>query len=95
MRGIILFGFAGILTAPLSGCVWLGSKVLGETFRAGSMTNPTTGQHITCGNYVQKGEITKEQMHELNKCVADYATKGFVLDNSPSPQPSPPQGERE
>lgn len=90
-RGVVVFV---ILAMWLSGCVWFGDKVLGEKFYVGGMTNPSTGEHITCG-YVQKGEITPEQQRDLDTCVAEQASKGFVLDKSPSPQPSPPVGERE
>jgi hypothetical protein len=64
----------------LSGCAWLECTVLCERFYVDGLTNPKTGAHVTCGNFVQKGELTDSERNELDACVSEYSAKGYILD---------------
>ena len=65
---------------PLASCAWLECLALCEGFYAQAMTNPKTGAHIACGNFVQKSDLTKQQREEMDACVVTHIAQGFVLD---------------
>jgi hypothetical protein len=80
-RAVIRLG-ALLSCCFLSDCNWIECAVLCEGFYSQGMTNPKTAMHITCGNFVQKGQLTAAERDQMSACVSDYTAKGFVLDKA-------------
>ncbi len=79
-RRLFICVIVALASVVLSGCAWLECAVLCERFYVQGMTNPKTGEHITCGNWVQKGTLTYAQRAELKVCIVEHEGHGFVLD---------------
>ena len=81
VRAFQLAAAVALLT-PLASCKLLECFVLCETFYFEAMTNPKTGEHFTCGGFIQKSPPSREQRKQIDACVASHAMQGFVLDKS-------------
>ena len=86
MRGGRIIVLASLVASSLFGCRSIECAILCERWVGESMHNPATGQKVLCGGYVQKGDVTSQELDEISACVADRSSKGFVLDLQPSRQ---------
>jgi hypothetical protein len=72
-------GIGAFAAMTLAGCARIECAVLCERFVGEEMHNARTGEKAMCGG-VQKGDITTAELDDISACVADHASKGFVLD---------------
>ncbi len=69
------FRLAGPVAAALSLCGC--GLLLGESFTSVDLYNPTTHAQAMCGPGAQRGGPSREQLAQMDACVAAYEAKGF------------------
>ncbi|HEX4302941.1 MAG TPA: hypothetical protein VHZ78_09115 [Rhizomicrobium sp.] len=84
------FRLAGLVFAALSLCGC--GLLLGESITAVHLYNPATHEQLQCGPGVQGGGPSREQLAQMDTCVAVHEAKGFRRWQPGDGAPPPPQG---
>ena len=72
-RGVCLVAVLLAISVALAGCEY----VLGEQEAAIDLYNPTTRDHVLCGNDVHIEVPSLLDIDDQNACIAYYAGKGY------------------